>query len=514
MSPVGPPAAGAPDGRPTVVVVGGGITGLSAAWELSGGARADPDAPRVVVLESSGTPGGALQRREIAGEPVDIGPDGFLARRPEVVELCGELGIGGQLEPVAAHGAAVWVGGRRRPLPARTVLGVPTAVAPLARSGILGTAGILRLALDRVLPRPDRRGPLEDRAIGPLVSRKLGHQVVDRLVDPLVGGIHAGGVEDMSAAAVFPSLLTATRQRGSFMRALQGVAEGAPRPADGAPTFLTLRSGMGSLPGALVSALDRRGVEVRTHSPATSLTMLRPASGGGPRWEVTSPGGSVAASGIVLCAPAPAVASLLARHEPEAARTLRGFEHASVCVITFAFPTEDVPPDLYGTGLLVPRTTRIAVDPSSSSAPPGPALVTACTYLGRKWAHLERDGITLVRASAGRFGDDRALEMDDQSLVERSRFEIATLLGITAPPLAAHVTRWPGAFPQYQVHHLLRVAAVEAAVARLPFLAVAGATYHGIGIPACVASGRRAGREVRGALMADGSGTAAPSPSG
>lgn len=512
MSPVRRPADRAPGGRPTVVVVGGGITGLAAAWELSGGASADPDAPRVVVLEGSGAVGGALRSREIAGQVADTGPDGFLARRPEVTELCRELGIGDQLEPVATQGAAVWVGGRRRPLPAHTVLGVPTAVVPLARSGVLGAAGTLRLAMDRVLPRPDRRGPLEDRAIGPLVSRKLGHQVVDRLVDPLVGGIHAGGVGDMSAAAVFPALLAATRRRGSFMRSLQRVAESAPRPVEGAPTFLTLRSGMGSLPIALAGALDRRGVEVRTHSPATALTMARPGSGA--RWEVASPGGSVPADGVVLCVQAPAAASLLARHEPEAAHILRGFEHASVCVITFALPADAVPPDLYGTGLLVPRTTRISVDPSASRTPPEPTLVTACTYLSKKWAHLERDGITLLRTSAGRFGDDRALEMDDHSLVERTRLEIATLLGITAPPLATQVTRWPGAFPQYRVHHLLRVAAVESAVTRLPCLAVAGAAYHGIGIPACVASGRQAGTQVRQALSAPGSATAPAPPSG
>lgn len=496
-----------------MVVVGAGITGLATAWELTGGARADPDAPRVVVLEGSATPGGALQCREIAGQSVDIGPDGFLARRPEVVELCAELGIDDRLEPVAAQGAAVWVGQRRHPLPSHTVLGVPTAVLPLARSGILGVTGTLRLAVDRVLPRPDRRGPLEDRAIGPLVSRKLGHRVVDRLVDPLVGGIHAGGVGDMSAAAVFPALLAATRRRGSFMRALQRTADSAPRPADGSPTFLTLRSGLGSLPVALADALDRRGVELRTYSPATALTLARRGPHGRPMWEVASPGGSVEADGVALCVPAPAAASLLARHQPEAARTLRGFQHASVCVTTFAFPAEAVPPDLHGTGLLVPRTSRVTTEPPPPPGPEGAALVSACTYLSRKWAHLGGSGIALIRASAGRWGDERALEMDDQSLIARIRREMAPLLGITVPPLATHVARWPGAFPQYQVHHLLRVAAVESAVARLPRLAVAGATYHGVGIPACVASGRRAGTQLRRALATDASGTAAPSPS-
>ena len=171
------------------------------------------------MLEASPRLGGPLQSVEVGGAVVDLGPDGFLGRRPEAVDLCREVGLGDALEPVAARGASVWARGRLRPLPEGLALGIPTRFWPTARSGIVGVRGSLGLARDAVLPRPDVRGPIGDRAIGPLVSRKLGQRVVDLLVDPLIGGIHAGSVDDMSAAATFPPLLAAAQRRGGLMRA-------------------------------------------------------------------------------------------------------------------------------------------------------------------------------------------------------------------------------------------------------------------------------------------------------
>jgi oxygen-dependent protoporphyrinogen oxidase len=209
MTPTGPagghtPRSQAAGRRPTVAVIGAGIAGLAAAWELTGGAQPSANAPNVVVLESAGAPGGKLATGEIDGQPLDLGPDGFVARRPEGAALCREVGLGGDLEPVGASGASVWARGRLRPLPPGLALGVPTRFWPVARSGIIGLGGSLRLLRDLVSPRPDLRGPVGDRAIGPLLARKLGSSVVDNLVDPLVGGIHAGSVADMSAAAVYP----------------------------------------------------------------------------------------------------------------------------------------------------------------------------------------------------------------------------------------------------------------------------------------------------------------------
>lgn len=499
--------------RSTVVaVVGGGIAGLAAAWELTGGADGPgADTPAVVVLEAADRLGGKLGSAELEGRVVDLAADGFLARRPEATELCRELGLEPSLMPVGRSGAAVWVGGRRRPLPGGLVLGVPTRFWPVARARVLGPAGVLRLSLDVLAPRPARRGSLGDRAIGPLVARKLGRRTVARLVEPLIGGIHAGTVEDMSTAAVFP-LLLAVPPRAGLMRGLRraaalGVGPGGALPsrtsghADGGPAFWALAGGMQQLVDALAAALEGRGVRLATGVEVQALG--RPAPGGR-EWALTTSAEPVTADGVVLAVPAGPAASLLEPHDAEAAALLRGVDHASVAVVTLAVRPEDLPEPLDGTGLLVPRHSplprRLATEEDRTF------LVTACTYLSAKWPHLAHQGDVLVRASVGRVDDQRARQLDDGQLVARVTAELGVLLGLTGAPVASMVSRWPDALPQYRVHHLLRVTAIEAAAGRLPALGMAGAAYRGVGIPACVGSGRTAARRVRTALD-DTSGT-------
>ena len=218
---------------------------------------------------------------------VDLGPDGFLGRRPEAVDLCEEVGIADALVPVAARGASVWARGRLRTLPEGHALGIPTRFWPTARSGIVGARGTLGLARDAVLPRPDVRGPIGDRAIGPLVARKLGQRVVDTLVDPLIGGIHAGSVDDMSAAATFPPLLAAAQRRGGLMRALRAEVP-APDP-DGPPLFWSLDGGMASLVDALAAGLRARGADVCALLPRRPS---RAVAGDGMDRRVRRPGAS------------------------------------------------------------------------------------------------------------------------------------------------------------------------------------------------------------------------------
>lgn len=493
-------------------MVGGGIAGLAAAWELTGGASGlGPDTPTVVVLEASDRLGGKLRTEQFgtgqlgAGpdnvRPVDVGPDGFLGRRPEAAALCREVGLGDDLVPIGASGAAVWVGGRRRTLPKGLALGVPTRFLPAARSGILGVGGSLRLLVDLLAPRRDLRGPLGDRAVGPLVAHKLGRRVVDRLVDPLVGGIHAGGTGDMSAAAVFPLLLAVSQRRGGFMRSLRRAVLSDP---PGAPAFWSLRGGVGSLVNRLAEVLVARGVTVRTQC---AVDRLDRGDLPGPAWVLHTPEGPLPADGVVLAVPAGPAAGLLAPHDAETATLLRGIDHASVALVTLAYPDDAVPGDLVGTGLLVPRGTPAPAAVGGDS----PLLVTACSYLSAKWPHLSRPGEFLLRASVGRWGDDQATALDDNELVARVTAELRVLLDIEGGPTSALVTRWPDAFPQYRVHHPLRVTGIEAAVQRLPALALAGAAYRGVGIPACIASGRAGAHAVLQALV-DGPGTGGPVP--
>ena len=463
-----------------VVVVGGGISGLTAAWELTGAADHRADAPAVVVLESSSRLGGALRSDEFAGRVVDMGPDGFLGRRPEAVGLCHELGLGDVLVPIAGRGASVWARGRLRALPEGLALGIPTRFWPTARAGVLGFRGQLGLARDAVLPRPDVRGPIGDRSIGPLVARKLGQRVVDTLVDPLIGGIHAGSVDDMSAAAVFPPLLAAAQRRGGLMRALR--AEMPTPDPDGPPLFWSLDGGMASLVRTLVTKLEERGVDIRLSVPADRLER---ADAG---WSVWSGGEAFRSDAVVLAAPAPATGALLQPHDDEAAALLQTVEYASVVLVTFRVGAEDMPSPLHGTGFLVPRR--------SPHKGRDQWAVTACTFLDRKWPHLARDGEALVRASLGRMDDARPEGWTDGEAIDRAWEELGALMGVTGRPRDAVVVRCPDALPQYRVHHLLRTAGVEAAVARLGGVAVAGAAYHGVGIPACIASGRAAARTL------------------
>ncbi len=459
-----------------VVVVGGGISGLTAAWELTGGAERERDAPSVLLLEASPHLGGPLRSDDVAGRAVDTGPDGFLGRRPEAIDLCKELGLADALTPIAARGASVWARGGLRALPDGHALGIPTRFWPTARSGVLGPRGVLGLARDAVLPRPDVRGPIGDRSVGPLVARKLGQQVVDVLVDPLLGGIHAGSVDDMSAAATFPPLLTAAQRRGSLMRALRAEVP-APDPA-GPPLFWSLRGGTASLVQALASCLRERAVDVRLSAPAEQIERV------GDAWSVWSAGEAEPADAIVLATPAPATATLLHPHDGEAAGLLQAIDYSSVVVATFRVGTGEVPSPLHGTGFLVPRHSPHKAREAWA--------VTACTFLDRKWPHLARDGEVLLRASLGRIDDMRPEEWSDDEVSDRAWEELGALMGVTGVPKEAVVVRHPDALPQYRVHHLLRVAGVEAAVARLGGVALAGAAYHGVGIPACIASGRAA----------------------
>jgi protoporphyrinogen/coproporphyrinogen III oxidase len=483
---------------PTVVVVGGGISGLSAAWEL---ASCSAPGTRIVVLEASDRVGGLLQSESIGGRQVDVGADAFLARRPEAIELCRELEISSELVSPASSNAAVWSRGAIRRLPEGLVLGVPTRIGPLSRSSVVSALGAARAALDLVMPaRRERSASPPDRSVGEIVSRRLGDQVSDHLTGPLVGGINAGNANELSAEAVFPALIEAARQGGSLMRALRRAPSGT-GPHGETPVFLTPRAGMASLPQALAAALRRRGVDVLTSQPVETLQISGASKdaaveASSKRWTLSTPTQTLQADGIVMATPASVASKLLVDVHKELATLLGGVTSASVVLVTFVLDPVSLIRPLEGNGFLVPA---------------GRGLVTACTYLSSKWPHLAREDEVLVRASAGRAGDDRAISMHDEEIVSEVLGELERMLGhvgrfdvfeglagfgALGKPRQVVVTRYPDAFPQYLLGHLDRVAAMEGAAASLPGLALAGASYRGIGVPACVESGRRAARLV------------------
>jgi oxygen-dependent protoporphyrinogen oxidase len=485
--------------RPVVAVVGGGIAGLAAAWELVTGDPGGGVTPEVHLLDPGGRVGGWLRSAEFAGRTVDLAADAFVARRPEATDLCAELGLTEQLVPPAAAGASVWARDRLRPMPDGLNLGVPTRWWPLARSGILTAAESLRVAIDLVQPHFGTNGVIGDRAVGAIVGPRLGRPVVERLVDPLVGGINAGDVDELSAAAAFPYLLAASLQPGSLMRQLgRGLRNGAkPAPAERPPLFWSLRTGTAGLTGRLSAELERRGVRIRTGVSLEAVGSRAPggmAGGGTGPWRLHLRADRPEvfdADGVVLAVPAGVAAGLLAGLTTEVAALLGTIDYASVAVLTIALPETSVPSPIYGTGFLVPRTGTL------DGARP---LVTAATYLGRKWPHLARRGDELVRVSVGRREDERHQSLDDDELLEAVLLELAHLLGVRDRPIDWMVTRFDRAFPQYRVGHLIRVARIEQGVAELGGMELAGAAYRGVGIPACIGSGRDAGRRLLGFL--------------
>lgn len=451
-----------------VAVVGGGITGLAAAWELLG-AGAD-----VTLFEAGDRLGGRIVTDDVAGRPVDLGPDAFLARVPHALDLCRELGMEGELVHPAAEGAAIWARGRLRALPRGLVLGAPTGpgdLAALVRAGLLSPVGAARAALDMVLPAT-RFGP--DPSVGDVVSGRLGRRLHAGVVDPLVGGIHAGSADLLSARAAAPQLADAASSR-SFMAGLRR-ARGTPAGATGAgggtagasaaepPVFASLRGGLGSLVAALDDRLRAGGVAVSTGGAVATV----PVDG----FDAT-----------IVATPAPATAALVATGAPDAATELAAIDYASVAVVVLVYPASAFTRPLLGTGFLVP--------------PAEGRLLTACSFASSKWPHWAGPGDVVLRASAGRWGDERALGLGDDELVARLHDELATALGAAAGPRLTRVTRWERAFPQYRPGHLDRVARAEAAVARrLPGITLAGAAYRGVGIAACVAQGRAAARRA------------------
>ncbi|HWG93694.1 MAG TPA: protoporphyrinogen oxidase [Mycobacteriales bacterium] len=460
-----------PSTAPRVAVVGGGIAGLAAAHAVR---TARPDV-HVVVLEASAALGGKLRGSEVAGVVVDEGADSLLARVPDAVELARAVGLGDRLVPPATAGAGLWTRGRVRPLPTGTVLGVPADLRALARSGALPPADVARAALDLVLPGQPVE---EDVAVGALVARRLGRGVVDRLVDPLLGGVYAGRADALSLHATVPQLARTAATTPSLVRAARAARPA--RPVEG-PVFLGLVGGLGTLPPAVAAA---SGAEVRLGTTVRGLS--RTPSGW--RLELGSAASPEAldADAVVLAVPAAPAARLLRGVAPAAAAEVGVLDYASVALVTLVL---DGPAPGTGSGYLVPAVEG--------------RLTKAVTFTSRKWQHLA-GGPAVVRASVGRVGEEASLQRDDADLVATVVRELERAVGPLPHVLGTRVTRWGGGLPQYAVGHLDRVRRARAALP--PGLALAGAAVDGVGVPACAGSGRRAGEAVLAHVRPAGAG--------
>jgi oxygen-dependent protoporphyrinogen oxidase len=523
----------------SVAIVGGGIAGLTAAFLLRDAGMT------VTVLEGSPRIGGKLAVSQVGGIEVDAGAEALLARREEGVGLIADLGLSGELERPGTTTAGIWTRGEVRPLPRRQYLGVPADFGELAATGLLSDEGLARARQDAELPaRAGAGGGAEaaaddagDASVTERVGGRMGAELVDRLVEPLLGGVYAGRCDDLSFQATLPALASAAPRFRSLSEAAasllppaiardaatgpdtgaagaaggRGTGEsndvagpplssqrqqrpshdtgggGEPQAATPPPVFTTLTRGLGTMPPSLAAA---SGAVIRTSSMVRELTRqadgwrLTIGSAHSPQW--------LNADAVILALPARPAARVLAgiSGAGPAAAALAEIRYASMAVITLAYPAAAFPASPSGSGFLVPAVDNHAIK--------------AATFSTVKWPHLGRGaaGLQIVRCSVGRLGDEAILQRDDSELVQLAAADLATAVGVRGGPADSRVTRWGGGLPQYSVGHLDRVARIRTGVAAQPGLAVCGAAYDGIGIPACIASARLAVSQVLSYLQA------------
>ncbi|GAA4954145.1 protoporphyrinogen oxidase [Streptomonospora halophila] len=470
--------------RQHVVVVGAGVSGLTAAYRLG---RAGAE---VTVLEAAPRAGGKLYASPVAGVPVDAGAESVLARRPEALDLIDELGLADRVEHPAPLPAAIYSRGRLRAFPRGQVMGVPGDLAALARSGVLSVSGVLRAGLDRVLPRTRLEG---DPTVAGYIGARMGGEVVERLVEPMLGGVYAGRAERLSLDSTLPQLAPLAREERSLARAVRRAARQQRAQArPGAPAFATLRGGIATLVDALAA-----GSGARVETSATVRKLQRAPSGG---WTLTvgaaapdapaSAPREVAADAVVLACPAPAAARLLRPLAPAAADGLAGIEYASMAVVTLAYPRAAFSRPPSGSGFLVSAREGLSIKAATFSSLKWPWLAEALEGAGRDARTV------LVRCSIGRAGEEARLQRSDDELAAAAAADLAAVCGITGAPAEQRVTRWGGGIPQYDTGHAARVERIRAGAAGLGGVAVCGAAYDGVGIPACIAGASRAAEDV------------------
>jgi oxygen-dependent protoporphyrinogen oxidase len=470
-----------PGGR-TFAVVGGGVSGLAAAWRL---VQRDP-AARVIVFESSDRLGGKLRTVEADGFLIEAGPDAFLSAKPRGVGLARELGLESQFQSPdpATKGSFVLRRGELHPLPEGLTGLIPTRLKPMAQTSLISPLGKARMALDFALPA---RKDDADESLHAFLTRRLGREPFENLIEPLMAGIYAGDAKQLSLAATFPQLRRAEREHGGVIKgviAARKQAEAAKASALGGapalPPFVSFTTGSETLIRALADRLGEAGADIRLSAPVTAV---RPAvsESGCRQWRVSAgEGGDVLVDGVILAAPAWATAPILTALDTDAGTALGEIPFVSTALIMLGFPLSQVPDPkrLHGHGYVVPRTEGRAI--------------MAMTWLSSKWRNRAPEGMVLLRGFAGRSGQEEVFARSDDELIAAMRSEVREVLGIDANPVLAQVHRHPNAMPQYTLGHLDRVRRVEAGIGQLPGIEIAGNALHGVGIPDAILAGERA----------------------
>jgi protoporphyrinogen/coproporphyrinogen III oxidase len=438
-----------------VVVVGGGISGLAAAFDLQARGLT------VRVLEASTRSGGVIATERFDDWVIDAGPDSLLVQKPAAVALCRELGIADRLVPtLTPRTAFVLRDGRLHAIAEGSFLGFPITFGALVQSGLFSLAGKARMAGEIVVPR---RSVDEDESIGEFVGRRFGREAVEYLADPLLAGIHAGDVDRLSIRALFPRLADAERRSGSVIRALRALhVRPSPQGA-----FVSLPDGLGELVDTLSSALAPGTVV--TSAPAANVRRSE-------TYSVESTAGRLQARSVVLAVPAYVTGSLLREMDPTVAGLCDAVPYASTATVAFGYRRDQVTHPLRGTGFVIPRTEGLAL--------------LAGTWVSSKWPGRTPVGHVLLRGFLGGGRDPRRLDAPDPELIETAKQELTEILGISGSPLFTRLYRWTRRSPQFEVGHLQRITQIERRLTSLPGIFVTGSGFRAIGIPDCISDGR------------------------
>jgi oxygen-dependent protoporphyrinogen oxidase len=477
-------------------IIGGGIAGLAAAYELEKACAAGADV-EYTLFESRDRLGGSLSSEIVDGTVLERGPDSFLTEKPAGVELCRELGLGDQLTPSndAERKTYILVKNRMVALPDGLMFLVPTKLVPTALTPLFSIKTKIKMGLE--LLHPPRPTGLPDESVAALVSRHFGAEAVDRLADPLLSGIYGGDAGQLSARTVLPKLVEMESEYGSLTRGMlaahqkmaakareaahnkgngggtgSGAAAGAPRPAR--TIFTTLKGGMQQLVDAIVARLKPGSVRM-----GTAVTGLEKAAAG---WVVEAGGTRESYDGVIVCSQAWAASMLLSGVDQTLSDGLAGIPYSSSITLNLVYDEKKLPALPDGFGFLVPASE-------------GRAML-ACTFVHRKFLGRTAPGKAVLRAFLGGMKNEALLSEPDAVLVETARREFKEILGITAEPEHVQVSRWRRAMAQYAVGHQERVKHIQERVAELPGLKLAGNAYDGIGIPDCIRLGRKAAKEL------------------
>ena len=456
-----------------VAVVGGGIAGLSAAYHLQERARAAGVPLECTLIESESRLGGKIVTDRSAGFAVEGGPDSFLTQKPGAVELCRKLGIYDRLVGTNEASRRVFIlwKGKLHKLPDGVLLIVPTRLAPFALSTLISPLGKLRMGLDLVLPA--RRDP-SDESVAAFVRRRLGEEALEKIAEPLMGGIHVSDPDRQSLRASFPRFADIEKKYGSLTRGILAGARSHPKNGKSLPTFMTLRGGLGEM----VETVERQLGDTRVLSGRT-VTELR--KDGGYRLTLDD-GARISADAVVLATSARDAAGLVESFDGTLAEKLRSIRYVSTATVSMGFRRDSIAHDLKGFGFVIPRKER--------------RLITGCTWTSTKFDDRAPDGHVLIRCFLGGATDEAPALVSEEEMVGYARQELRSLMGITAEPVLTKVFRWRDGHPQYDVGHLDLVSKLEEMVSTHAGLQLAGSSYRGVGLPDCIRSGATAAESI------------------